>query len=89
MRLATRLEGEHVIIEIIDSGAGMEPDVQARAFRSVSRPKRSAMAPGLGLDISRRIVVDRRRGDISIASQPGKTSHHSPPSALPPPLLKL
>jgi signal transduction histidine kinase len=28
---------------------------------------------GLGLDISRRIVVERHGGDISIESQPGET----------------
>jgi signal transduction histidine kinase len=28
---------------------------------------------GLGLDISRRIVVDRHHGQILIASQPGQT----------------
>jgi signal transduction histidine kinase len=73
LRLSTRPDGEHVIVEVADTGSGMPPDVQARAFEPFFTTKAVGSGTGLGLDISRRIVVDRHHGEILIASQPGKT----------------
>ncbi|HET6833416.1 MAG TPA: ATP-binding protein [Acidimicrobiales bacterium] len=73
LRLSTRPDGEHVIVEVADTGSGMPPDVQARAFEPFFTTKAVGNGTGLGLDISRRIVVDRHHGEILIASQPGKT----------------
>ena len=46
----------------------MPPDVQARAFEPFFTTKDVGKGTGLGLDISRRIVVDRHHGRITIES---------------------
>jgi signal transduction histidine kinase len=72
--LATRLEDlGRVAIEITDTGPGMAADVQARAFEPFFTTKDVGKGTGLGLDISRRIIVERHSGDISIDSEPGRT----------------
>jgi signal transduction histidine kinase len=73
LRVSTRTEGDHVIVEFADSGPGMPPDVQARAFEPFFTTKDVGKGTGLGLDISRRIVVERHRGELLIASEPGQT----------------
>ena len=73
LRASTRTEGEHVVVEVADTGSGMPPDVQARAFEPFFTTKDVGKGTGLGLDISRRIVVERHQGEILIASQPGET----------------
>jgi signal transduction histidine kinase len=73
LRASTRIEGEHVVVEVADTGSGMPPDVQARAFEPFFTTKDVGKGTGLGLDISRRIVVERHDGEILVASQPGET----------------
>jgi signal transduction histidine kinase len=62
-----------VQVEIADTGSGMSPDVAARAFEAFYTTKDVGKGTGLGLDIARRIVVDRHDGTITIESQPGET----------------
>ena len=62
-----------VVVEIADTGPGMPEDVQARAFEPFFTTKDVGKGTGLGLDISRRIVVERHAGDIAIESAPGRT----------------
>ncbi|MGH9230102.1 MAG: sensor histidine kinase [Acidimicrobiales bacterium] len=73
LRVSTRPDGEHVIVEVADTGSGMPPDVQDRAFEPFFTTKDVGKGTGLGLDISRRIIEDRHHGEILIASQPGQT----------------
>jgi signal transduction histidine kinase len=73
LRLSTRPAGDHVVVEIGDTGAGMTPDVAARAFDAFFTTKDVGQGAGLGLDVARRIVVDRHGGDIAIDSRPGDT----------------
>ncbi|HEU4487828.1 MAG TPA: ATP-binding protein, partial [Actinomycetota bacterium] len=73
LRVATRLDGEEVIVEIGDTGAGLPPEVAERAFEAFYSTKDVGKGTGLGLDIARRIIVDRHSGTITIASRPGKT----------------
>ena len=73
LRVSTRTDGDHVVVEVADTGSGMSPDVQARAFEPFFTTKDVGKGTGLGLDISRRIVVERHHGEILIASQPGET----------------
>jgi signal transduction histidine kinase len=63
-----------VVVEITDSGPGMPPDVQAHAFDPFFTTKDVGKGTGLGLDISRRIVVERHHGEITIDSRPGATT---------------
>jgi len=74
LRISTRAGAEHVVIEIADTGPGMPAEVQARAFEAFYTTKDVGKGAGLGLDISRRIVVERHHGEITIASRPGETT---------------
>jgi signal transduction histidine kinase len=73
LRVATRVEDGEVMIEIADTGPGMPPDVAARAFEPFYTTKDVGKGTGLGLDIARRIIVERHRGQIIIDSRPGET----------------
>ncbi len=73
LRVATRVDGDRVVVEFADTGAGMPAEVQARAFEPFFTTKDVGKGTGLGLDISRRIVVERHDGEITIDSQPGAT----------------
>jgi signal transduction histidine kinase len=74
LRVATRCDGDSVVVEISDTGCGMSADVQARAFEPFFTTKDVGKGTGLGLDISRRIVVEMHGGDIEFESQPGATT---------------
>ena len=73
LRVATRADGDGVVVEIADTGPGMPPEVAARAFEAFYTTKDVGKGTGLGLDIARRIVEDRHSGTITIDSHPGAT----------------
>lgn len=73
LEIATRADGDFVVVEVGDTGAGMPPQVAARAFEAFYTTKDVGKGTGLGLDIAQRIVVERHGGTISIDSRPGKT----------------
>ena len=73
LRVSTRAAANGVVIEVGDSGAGMPPEVRNHAFEPFYTTKGVGKGTGLGLDISRRIVVERHNGDITIESRPGET----------------
>jgi signal transduction histidine kinase len=71
LRLTTRADDDAVVVQIGDTGAGMTSAVAARAFEPFFTTKE--VGQGSGLDIARRIVVDRHGGTIAISSRPGET----------------
>jgi signal transduction histidine kinase len=73
LRVATRVERDHVVVEVGDTGTGMTPEVAARAFEAFFTTKDVGRGLGLGLDIAHRIVVERHGGTISIDSRRGET----------------
>jgi signal transduction histidine kinase len=73
LRVTTRVEDGNVVVEIGDTGPGMAPEVAARAFEAFFTTKDVGQGLGLGLDIARRIVVERHAGTIMIDSRPGDT----------------
>jgi signal transduction histidine kinase len=73
LRLTTRAEGSSVVVEVGDTGPGMPPEVAARAFDAFFTTKDVGQGVGLGLDIARRIVVERHGGAIAIDRQAGET----------------
>jgi signal transduction histidine kinase len=73
LRVATRVDGDVVVVEVGDTGPGMPPPVAARAFEAFYTTKDPGKGAGLGLDIARRIVVERHGGTIGIDSRPGET----------------
>ncbi len=73
LRLSTRAEGGDVVVEIADTGRGMPAHVATRAFEPFFTTKETGKGTGLGLDIARRVVVERHGGSIVIDSRPGET----------------
>jgi signal transduction histidine kinase len=73
LRVSTRVNENGVIVEIGDTGPGMLQEVQARAFEPFYTTKDVGKGTGLGLDISRRIIVERHGGEITIESRPDET----------------
>ena len=73
LHVAARPDGDHVVVEIGDTGPGMPPEVAARAFEAFYTTKDVGKGTGLGLDIARRIVEERHSGTITVHSRPGET----------------
>ena len=71
--IRTACDGAFVLVEIVDNGPGIAPDVQSRIFQPFFTTKSVGEGTGLGLDISYRIVVNRHFGDIRVQSVPGET----------------
>ena len=49
------------------------PSVQRRIFEPFFTTKDVGKGTGMGLDITRRIVVEGHHGDLRVDSQPGRT----------------
>jgi signal transduction histidine kinase len=73
LTITTTAEADSVEVAIADTGPGMPPEVAARAFEAFYTTKDVGKGTGLGLDIARRIIVERHSGTISLDSQPGET----------------
>jgi signal transduction histidine kinase len=74
LRVRTRYDpAGWVVVEIGDSGPGMTEEARQHAFEPFFTTKEVGKGTGLGLDISRRIIVDRHGGEITIDSRPGDT----------------
>ncbi len=71
IRLASRADAH--VVEVVDTGPGIPPDVRARLFQPFYTTKRSLGGTGLGLALCRNIV-DAHRGTIHVASEMGKGS---------------
>jgi signal transduction histidine kinase len=71
--IGTCREDNQVVVEIVDDGPGIPPEVQARMFEPFFTTKGVGSGTGLGLVISNRIVGDRHGGEIEFESRPGET----------------
>ena len=74
LRIAVGLVDGALQVDITDSGGGMPADVLDRVFEPFFTTKDVGKGTGLGLDISRRIVVDRHRGEITFDTSPQGTT---------------
>jgi len=66
----TRREADSVLVEVEDTGVGIEPDTLQRIFEPGFTRKGGRIGMGLGLLIVRQIV-DRHHGEIAVRSTPG------------------
>jgi signal transduction histidine kinase len=74
LTLRTMREGDEMIrVEIGDDGPGIPEDVVDRIFTPFFTTKPFGEGTGLGLDLARRIVVEKHQGDIRVQSKPGET----------------
>ncbi len=71
--VGTCLEDDQLVVEIVDYGSGIPPEVQAHMFEPFFTTKPVGTGTGLGLIISNRIVADRHGGEIEFESRPGET----------------
>jgi PAS domain S-box-containing protein len=72
MRLRTFAQGDHVKIEISDTGRGIPAEDMDRIFDPGFTTKGMRVGVGLGLPICYKIVVDEHRGRIYVSSEIGK-----------------
>ncbi len=69
----TRREDPWVVVEIEDDGPGIPAEIQTKIFDPFFTTKPLGKGSGLGLNISRNLVVQKHRGEITVSSQPGRT----------------
>jgi signal transduction histidine kinase len=68
LRIATSGLGDRVVVRIEDEGPGVPAELRDRIFDPFFTTKPVGSGTGLGLDIVRRIVTGRHRGDIRLHS---------------------
>ncbi|MGF1661342.1 MAG: sensor histidine kinase [Kineosporiaceae bacterium] len=73
LTVRTFREDRCVVVEVGDTGPGVPEDLRRRIFEPFFTTKPVGQGTGLGLDISRRIVVERHGGDLRLESWPGGT----------------
>jgi PAS domain S-box-containing protein len=73
LTLRVRREGPWVAVEIEDDGPGIPEDIQSSIFDPFFTTKGPGEGTGLGLNISRNLIVQRHHGQISVRSRPGST----------------
>ncbi len=72
VRILTLRAGDEAVVEVVDDGPGVPPDVQSRIFEPFFTTKEVGAGTGLGLDIVRRIV-ETHHGQVRVLSEPGET----------------
>jgi len=71
--LRTYPEDGDVVVEIIDDGPGIPPEVRRRIFEPFFTTRGPGVGTGLGLHIAYNIVVHKHQGSIQVTSRPGET----------------
>jgi signal transduction histidine kinase len=73
LTIRTSRDDDELVVSIEDTGPGIPPEIRKRVFEPFFTTKPVGEGTGLGLDISRRIVVNGHGGDITVESEPGAT----------------
>jgi len=72
LSIRTAQEGDHVLVEIGDTGPGIPPEFLDRVFDPFFTTKEVGKGTGLGLETARHIVRTHQ-GSIQVESKPGDT----------------
>ena len=62
-----------VVVQIEDSGSGIPEDIQSKIFDPFFTTKGQGDGTGLGLNISRNLMVQKHHGEVTVESKPGST----------------
>ena len=73
LKVKTHRSGGEIVVSITDNGPGIPPEVCDSLFDPFVTTKPVGKGTGLGLNISRNIIVDKHGGDISVDTRPGQT----------------
>jgi signal transduction histidine kinase len=74
LTIRTARENEEMVrVEISDDGPGIPEDIIEHIFNPFFTTKPFGEGTGLGLELARRIVVEKHHGDIRVQSKPGDT----------------
>jgi PAS domain S-box-containing protein len=68
-----RQEDNWVVVEIEDNGPGISTENQSKIFDPFFTTKGPGKGTGLGLNISRNLIVQKHKGQMSVKSEPGST----------------
>jgi len=71
--LRTHTKDGDALVEIIDNGPGIPPELQRRIFDPFFTTKDPGVGTGLGLHIAYNIIAHKHHGQIQVTSRPGKT----------------
>ena len=69
----TYQEDPWLVVEIEDDGPGIPDEIQSQIFDPFFTTKGPGDGTGLGLNISRNLIVQKHGGQISVLSKPGST----------------
>ena len=68
----TRADGEHVVIEIEDTGGGIPEEIRERIFDQFFTTKQVGSGTGQGLSVARRVIINAHNGSLDFTSEMGK-----------------
>lgn len=74
LTVRTAKDHDSLLVEVVDDGPGVPPELLERIWEPFFTTKPMGQGTGLGLDIIRRVVVDRHHGDVRVESKPGRTA---------------
>ena len=73
LTIRARRDDPWLVVEIEDTGPGIPKEIQSSIFDPFFTTKAPGEGTGLGLNISRNLVVQKHHGKISVTSKPGST----------------
>ena len=68
----TRAAGEHVLISVADTGAGIPPAIRDRIFMPFFTTKEVGKGTGQGLALAWNVIKERHRGELSFETEVGR-----------------
>ena len=63
-----------MVVEVEDNGPGIPAELQERVFDAFLTTKAPGEGTGLGLQISYGIIVLQHQGELTLRSEPGRTT---------------